>query len=77
MPLLLIHPETADVVICRVGEGSLARGLIIDGYNPIGPKGKAAAKRIRETSVLPVSDVPAGNGWRLETGNTDFNKWVR
>ena len=78
MPLLLIHPDTADVVVCRAGEGSLARGLILDGYKPIGPKGREAAKRIRgEVQVLPVRELPRGEGWRLETGNTEFNKWVK
>jgi len=45
--LLLIHPVTADVVVYHRGEGLLAKALILEGYNPIGPRGLAAAKIIR------------------------------
>ena len=47
--LLLIHPQTDDVVACKKGEGALARSLILDGYEPVGPRGKAAAAKIRAT----------------------------
>lgn len=26
---------------------------------------------------LPVGETPPGPGWKIETGNTEFNKWVR
>lgn len=45
--LAMIHPATGDLMICRPGEGRLARALILEGYNPIGPRGQAAAARIR------------------------------
>ena len=46
--LVLIHPETADVFVARKGDGLVARALILDGYNPIGPRGQAAAALIRQ-----------------------------
>jgi hypothetical protein len=49
--LLLIHPETGDVVSIKPGDGALARALILDGYNPIGPKGLAAAAAIRAANA--------------------------
>jgi hypothetical protein len=51
MPLLLIHPKTADVFMARKGDGRIVRHLILDGYEPIGPKGQAAAKLIREQAA--------------------------
>lgn len=47
MGLALIHPVTGDFIICTKGEGVLARALILAGYEPIGPKGQAAARLIR------------------------------
>jgi hypothetical protein len=52
--LLLIHPQTDDVVACHKGEGALARGLILDGYEPVGPRGKEAAAKIRANSEARV-----------------------
>ena len=26
---------------------------------------------------LPVADVPSGRGWRLYTGNAEYNSWVK
>lgn len=49
--LLLIHPATGDVCICRPGEGRMGRHMILDGYNPIGPHGKAAAAVIRQQAT--------------------------
>lgn len=46
--LLLIHPTTGTAITIRKGEGRLARALILDGFNPVGPRGQAAAKIIRE-----------------------------
>ncbi len=46
--LLLIHPQTGDVFMAKKGEGRLARHLILEGYNPIGPRGQEAARKIRE-----------------------------
>lgn len=48
--LLLIHPKTGTAVMCRPGEGKLARDLILDGFEPVGPRGQAAAARIRARS---------------------------
>lgn len=45
--LLLIHPTTGDVVALKKGEGGLFRPLVLDGYEPVGPRGKAAAEKIR------------------------------
>ena len=45
--LLLIHPSTGDVQSIRKGEGAVARALILDGYEPVGPRGQAAAAKIR------------------------------
>lgn len=45
--LLLIHPQSGQAIACQRGEGKLARALILDGFNPIGPRGQAAAKAIR------------------------------
>lgn len=44
--LLVVHP-TGDVVACRRGEGALACQLILDGYEPVGLRGQAAAASIR------------------------------
>lgn len=49
--LVLIHPKTGDLFAARKGDGPLARALILDGYNPIGPRGKAAADIIRAQAV--------------------------
>ena len=49
--LLLIHPVTGDVFAADKGDGDIARYLILDGYNPVGPKGQAAAKKIREEAA--------------------------
>lgn len=46
--LVLIHPRTGDMFVARPGDGHIARSLILEGYNPIGPRGQAAAKVIRE-----------------------------
>ena len=51
MPLLLIHPATGDTFMAREGEGPTVRALILDGYQPIGPKGQAAAAVIRDQAV--------------------------
>jgi hypothetical protein len=44
----MIHPQTGDMLVARQGEGQLARAAILDGYNPIGPRGTAAARLIRQ-----------------------------
>lgn len=48
--LLLVHPHTGDVMSIKKGEGAIGRQAIRDGYEPIGPKGKEAAAKIRATS---------------------------
>lgn len=45
--LVMIHPKTGDMFVAGPGEGALARALILEGYNPIGPRGQAAAAKIR------------------------------
>lgn len=45
--LLLIHPHTGDVISVHKGEGDIGRAAILNGYNPIGPKGQDAAEKIR------------------------------
>lgn len=47
MTLLLIHPTEGTAIICGKGEGALARALILDGFEPVGPRGQAAAAAIR------------------------------
>ena len=61
MPLLLIHPKTAAVFMAGKGDGAIARHLILDGYEPVGPRGKAAAATIRQqhadTQPTPTQDT--------------------
>lgn len=48
--IMLIHPETGDVqVIRRSDTNKMAtfRDLVLDGYNPVGPRGQDLASRIR------------------------------
>lgn len=49
--LLLIHPKTGDVATFRKGEGHLAQAYILEGYEPVGPRGQAAAKIIRDRAT--------------------------
>lgn len=48
--LVMIHPKTGDMFVARHGDGALARSLVLEGYEPIGPRGKAAAQRIRQAA---------------------------
>lgn len=49
--LLLIHPTTGSVIACRKGEGDVARALILDGFEPVGPRGQQAARKLRAASA--------------------------
>jgi hypothetical protein len=38
---------------------------------------QARRDRLVKRITLPVEAVPEGPGWRIETGNTFLNVWVR
>lgn len=69
MPLLLIHPQTGLAIMATTGEGRLARALILAGYEPVGPKGQAAAKVIREQAGVSVRVT-----WRNDNPDTIWNR---
>ena len=57
--LVLIHPTTGDVFAAHPGDGNLAYALILEGYEPIGPQGQAAAARVREVAVAQATEEEA------------------